>query len=628
MKKSESLGSGRKSSTSGISSHSSNQSSPGMIPHSITPTGLVINGHPSPTKSEISINEECHSEVHMHGSLLLRQLNEFRNSNILCDATLCVDGRTFYAHKTILASCSPYFKAMFSSKMKESNETKPIILNDIEGQNMEELLKYIYTGEIELRHDNIRPIIAAANYLLITSLKDRCVRFLKKMLTPTNCLSIENTAEQYNCEWLRTTATLYIKENFLTIIATDEFKDLPFEKLIELLGSDETRVDREEQIFEALMSWINHDLTKRRGFFADLIVHVRFPLMSPYYLMDHVETEDLVRSTPECIDLLLEAKNYHMLPDRRWQLKSKRTTPRSSMGIVNGVIAVGGIQGTSVVASTSCYLLCANQWFVLAKMNTPRCRHGLSATGEFVYAVGGQYREGAAQSSLASVERYDPKTNTWTNVSQMLCRRSLLNVAALEGMLYAVGGCDENNLRLHTMERYNPTTDTWSFVPPMSTCRSSPCVIGEKHLYVIGGVSYVGIALNTGEKFDPHTNTWTKLPPMSTKRASACGAVVNGKIYIIGGWDGTNHLNSGEVFDTELETWSHIAPATFSRWDAGIAVDGEKIFIVGGCDRNAVCTLETECYDTSKDIWTRVTSLPVATHGLKCCTVQLPSKFV
>lgn len=628
MKKSESLGSGRKSSTSGISSHSSNQSSPGAIAHAVTPTGLPLNGHPSPSKSEPLVNEECTSELHMHCLSVLKQLNDFRNSNILCDATLCVDGRTFYAHRNILASCSPYFKAMFSSKMKEANETKPVILNDIEGHNMEELLKYIYTGEIELRHDNIRPIISAANYLLITSLKDRCVRFLKKMLTPTNCLSIENTAEQYDCEWLRTTATTYIKENFLTITSTDEFKDLPVEKLIELLSSDETRVEREEQIFEALMAWINHDLQNRRRFFADLIQHVRFPLMSPYYLMDHVETEEMVRSTPDCIDLLLEAKNYHMLPDRRWQLKSNRTTPRASMGIVNGVIAVGGIQGTSVVASTSCYLLCANQWFVLAKMNTPRCRHGLSATGEFVYAVGGQYREGAAQSSLASVERYDPKTNTWTNVSQMLCRRSLLNVAALEGMLYAVGGCDESNLRLHTMERYNPTTDTWSFVPPMSTCRSSPCVIGDKLLYVIGGVSYVGIALNTGEKFDPHTNTWSKLPPMNTKRASACGAVVSGKIYVIGGWDGANHLNSGEVFDTESQTWNQIAPANFARWDAGIAVDGDKIFIVGGCDRNAVCTLETECYDTNKDTWTRVASLPVATHGLKCCTVQLPSKFV
>eukprot|EP00794_Sanderia_malayensis_P008156 gene8156-9028_t len=541
MRKSDSVGSGRKSSTSGISSRGSNQSSPEMVARPPSNSSNNNNGlnhyhrmSPCSMKSETPTTvEECNLEYHKHCSSVLRQLNEFRNTGLLCDVTLCVDGRTFDAHKNILSSCSPYFKAMFSTKMKESTETKPVVLNDIDANNMEALLNYIYTGDIELRADNIRPIISAANYLLITNLKERCVQFLKKMLTPANCLSIENTAEEYNCEWLRSTATNYIRENFLTIARTDEFKELPVEKLLELLSSDETHVENEEQIFEALMLWMKQDLTNRQQYFTELIGHVRFPLMSPYYLMDHVETEELVRSTPECIAFLLEAKNYHMLPDRRWQLKSNRTTPRVSMGIVNGVIAVGGIQGTSVVATTSCYLLCANQWFGLAKMNTPRCRHGLAATGEFVYAVGGQYREGAAQSSLASVERYDPKTNTWTNVSQMQCRRSLLNVTALEGMLYAVGGCDENNLRLHTVERYNPATDTWSFVPPMSTCRSSPCVIGEKCLYVIGGVSYVGVALNSGEKFDPHTNSWKKLPPMSTKRASACGAVVNGKIFVI-----------------------------------------------------------------------------------------------
>ena len=43
--------------------------------------------------------------------------------------------------------------------------------------------------------------------------------------------------------------------------------------------------------------------------------------------------------------------------------------------------------GTSVVASTSCYLLCGNQWYVLAKMQTPRCRHGLAVTGEFEAGV-------------------------------------------------------------------------------------------------------------------------------------------------------------------------------------------------------------------------------------------------
>ena len=40
---------------------------------------------------------------------------------------------------------------------------------------------------------------------------------------------------------------------------------------------------------------------------------------------------------------------------------------------------------------------------------------------------------GAAQSSLVSVERYDPRTNTWTMVAPMNVRRSLLNVAVLDG---------------------------------------------------------------------------------------------------------------------------------------------------------------------------------------------------
>jgi len=562
---------------------------------------------------------------------MMKNFLDFRKNGVLCDATLCVGGKTFNAHRTLLAAASPYFKALFSSNLNDNaSDCKPIVLTDIKADIMDNILDFIYSGEIELNNSNIKEIISAANYLLITSLKSRCTKFLQKMLTPSNCLSIESTAERFDCETLKTTTSSYIRENFTLISTTDEFIELDFKRLVDLVSSDDTKIDREEKIFEAIMKWVKHDQENRKQHFKDLVSHVRFPLISPYYLMDHVETEDLVRNTPECIALLLEAKNYHMLPDRRWQLKSKRTTPRTSMGIVNGIIAVGGIQGpcTSVVASTSCYLLCSNQWYVLAKMQTPRCRHGLAVTGEFVYAAGGQYREGAAQSSLANVERYDPKTNTWSSVSQMQTRRSLLNVAAFEGFLYAVGGCDENNMRLSTIERYNPSTDTWTFAPSMSMSRSSPCVASDKYLYVMGGVSYAGVALNTAERYDTHANIWTPVAPMSCCRASACCAVVNGKIYIIGGWDGSTHLKSGECYDPETDKWTFISSANTARWDAGVAVDGEKIYVVGGCDRNAVCTLQTECYNSETDKWTQVTSLPVATHGLKCCTVQLPSKFV
>lgn len=40
---------------------------------------------------------------------------------------------------------------------------------------------------------------------------------------------------------------------------------------------------------------------------------------------------------------------------------------------------------------------------------------------------------GSAQSSLNDVERYDPRTNTWAPVSPMVKKRSLLNVAVLDG---------------------------------------------------------------------------------------------------------------------------------------------------------------------------------------------------
>ena len=46
---------------------------------------------------------------------------------------------------------------------------------------------------------------------------------------------------------------------------------------------------------------------------------------------------------------------------------------------------------------------------------------------------------GAAQSSLSTVERYDPRTNNWNMVGSMSIRRSLLNVAVLDGKFDVIG---------------------------------------------------------------------------------------------------------------------------------------------------------------------------------------------
>lgn len=325
---------------------------------------------------------------------MMNALNEFRKHNILCEVVIVVNGKQFYAHRNVLAASSPYFRAMFSSNMREQLENKPVILENITAEIMEELLNFIYTGSIKITPFNVKDFVSASNYLLMTSLKETCVSFMKAMLNPSNCLGIEAAAFTFDCTALRSTANQYIYDNFVAVSQTDEFKSLSAERLGEYLSSDDIRVEREEQVFECLMHWINHDADARKGYFKQLSQHVRFPLMSPYYLADHVETEEIVLSSPECTALLLEAKNYHMLPDRRHLIKGSRTKPRRSMGVISVIFAAGGIQGSSVMRDTYGYFPSVNRWSPLAHMLIARCRHGLAVTGDMVYAVGGQSREG------------------------------------------------------------------------------------------------------------------------------------------------------------------------------------------------------------------------------------------
>ena len=54
-----------------------------------------------------------------------------------------------------------------------------------------------------------------------------------------------------------------------------------------------------------------------------------------------------------------------------------------------------------------------NEWVAIAPLNTPRRSLALGVLGGPMYALGGY--DGA--SSLKSVERYDPQSNSWTSVS-------------------------------------------------------------------------------------------------------------------------------------------------------------------------------------------------------------------
>ncbi|XP_036596126.1 kelch-like protein 4 [Trichosurus vulpecula] len=213
-----------------------------------------------------------------------------------------------------------------------------------------------------------------------------------------------------------------------------------------------------------------------------------------------------------------------------WCIMPPMSTHRHGLGVAmleGPMYAVGGHDGWSYLNTVERWDPQARQWNYVASMSTPRSTVGVAALNSKLYAVGG--RDGS--SCLKSMECFDPHTNKWSICASMSKRRGGVGVATYNGLLYAVGGHDapasNHCSRLSDcVERYDPKTDTWTTVAPLSVPRDAVgiCTLGDR-LYAVGG--YDGHSyLNTVESYDTQNNEWTEEVPVNIGRAGACVVVV------------------------------------------------------------------------------------------------------
>lgn len=56
----------------------------------------------------------------------------------------------------------------------------------------------------------------------------------------------------------------------------------------------------EEQVFEACMKWVKHDVEERKQHLPELLSLVRLPLLTPLYITDRVRNEEQIRYSIQC----------------------------------------------------------------------------------------------------------------------------------------------------------------------------------------------------------------------------------------------------------------------------------------------------------------------------------------
>lgn len=507
-------------------------------------------------------------------------LDELRQSNQLCDVRMRVAGQDFVAHRVVLAATCPYFRGMFTAELSESRQDV-ITLKEVDPSAIDLLIKFVYTGTVEVTEENVQSLLPAANLLQLTEVRDACCEFLKKQLHPSNCLGIMSFADLHSCSNLLQESQRFARKHFPEVVKqSEEYLNLRCSEVIELISSNELGVPTEEDVFEAVIQWVKHDKEHRMQHLADLIHQVRYELLSSNYVLKHVAEDDMLKDVTGCKDFIIDALKYHLMsPSERASL-SGRHISRIRIGGPQSIVVVGG-QAPKAIKNIEIYDVQTHACKLGPELVSRRCRCGVTVLNGSVYAVGGF----DGTSRVRSVERLDLEQGRWVPVEHMLSRRSTLGVGVLNGQLYAVGGFDGTN-GLDTIERYSPETNQWANVASMSTRRSSVGVaIMNGYLFAVGG--YDGTArqcLNLVERYDPSTDEWVAIEPMTQRRSGAAVAVIDGALYAIGGHDGPDIRKSVERLDPTMGKWRKVPDMAVPRRNAAAVVVHNLLYVVGGDD--------------------------------------------
>ncbi|KAK8727384.1 hypothetical protein OTU49_009848, partial [Cherax quadricarinatus] len=83
------------------------------------------------------------------------------------DVTLACEGKFYPVHKLVLSTCSEYFSDIFD---RTPCKNPVVVLKDIQCQDLEFLLDYMYIGEVNVRQNELSSLIKAAECLRIKGL--------------------------------------------------------------------------------------------------------------------------------------------------------------------------------------------------------------------------------------------------------------------------------------------------------------------------------------------------------------------------------------------------------------------------------------------------------------------------
>ncbi|KAL1469296.1 hypothetical protein MTO96_004998 [Rhipicephalus appendiculatus] len=415
---------------------------------------------------------------------ILTSLESLWRERKLCDVEIDASGEGIVqAHRVVLAAGIPYFRAMFTSNLRESQAHR-VSIKGVGLRAMELIVRFAYTGRIEGGREERLPA---------TARRQHATEF----------------CQQHHIRELQDRAERFAEQHFSMVCRLDEFLSLSWSRLFELLRRDGLNVCSESEVYEALVRWVRHDEHRRAGDLERALKKaVRCHRLAPSFLRRQLAHCALLRDTPGCADYLADVVRDLTL-HRGCSCCGERSPSVPSL-----LYVAGGYLRRSL-STVDCFSAESGSWSALPPLPLERSGPGGVFLGGLLYVVGGRVLRPPTElgEDVAVVHCLDPARNCWSERCPMGVPRHRLGVAVLDGLLYAVAGSHGTNC-LSSVERYDPSTDEWTSVAGLSLARYGlGAAVVRRRLYAVGGcdsTTKFGIV----ERYCPEQDRWDVVAPL------------------------------------------------------------------------------------------------------------------
>ncbi|XP_065352638.1 kelch-like protein 18 [Cloeon dipterum] len=580
----------------------------------------------------------------------------FKSCDILLEGG---EGCLFPVHSQVISSSCPYFEMALWARSQVEDEL-PLLegidrQTEIQGRKVvrmpgfkpatvSQLLKYIYTANVDLNPFNMVEVYLGADFLCLDKLEQLCLAFFTENLNLSSSIAVVQTENKPLPSFkLEQIGWNHLLANVIKMSNDENLRAMTTKTLTQLVESDELNATREESVWTLIVRWASCDPEERAKNVPLLALKLRIGALPFNFVAYEIAEHQLMASNNSAANeiRLRNLETNAMISVRTNNQGSltgpvpafmKARLPHSLILLMGGRISTADAINTTT-DTVLIFDIHTQKWFepkveLRVPMDEENFRrlamHKLAFLGKDLYVLGG------ADLGIPSTKcsKLNLETLEWSDIKSFHHQRISMGATAVDNRLMVAGSGFFQSTNL--VEFYDPASDTWSVGPSLAHPRSSAGMVTVSQcVYLVGGVEGFR-TLDSVEKFDLQKQKWIPVASLNEPRRAAACVECHGFIFIFGGLEGTRYLRTVERYDPVNDAWSFVSPMPSAKSQMACAIIGECIYLIGGVSYlgNVKCV---DVYHVLEDRWTRGVSLPVpraAAAAATICGLDVCSKLV